>query len=447
MKTKVPKDYFVKYFIITICILITGGMIYLSNSIMLHILAFLFLTMCAVLIVRFDFYHPYVWYTPLFCIYSISHPVLYILDYSIVNAYTKSLMLYQWVALSVFLLIVTPKRVNIVKTRPIINKRFEFHYVNKYVLIGLSLVLLVTILYISQLGHQNKRELFDMNSLIVFIGFRAVHIFLLVYTLELIKGYLMFNKLNIKLILYSFTIIFFLFLFSGERDLILRHILLTFFIHYIFNENSFKNRKKYIYLAIIAMIFMPILNSIKYIGVGMGLNKNIYNNLFVSFFTSDFSSASTNLQLLLLNSEYKSIFNGYSIFIDILRSLDVFNIYQGEYFSSAKWFNNIVFRDRTSGMGFTLVGEGYLNYGILGVVLIYSFISILIKKLYFKSFKNTLIFILYIFSIPIYIYSIRGDLVSIFSPLIGQILLSVVILKSINSIVKGIKYKSIRCSK
>ncbi len=85
-------------------------------------------------------------------------------------------------------------------------------------------------------------------------------------------------------------------------------------------------------------------------------------------------------------------------------------------------------------MGFTIIGEGYLNFGYIGVVLWAIMLGLLVKKLYFSSKRSLTWLVIYVISIPTFIYSSRADLSNITSPLIKQTIIPLAILYVVNKI-------------
>lgn len=434
MVQKIDKNIFLKTFVIYTSIILSFLVVFISNNMTVHIFALLLLSLISVLVVKFDFYHPYTWYTPFFAMYSIAHPVLLFIGDSRINTYSKELMIVQLVGLATFLIVVSPKKIESNKIPEVFTKVTELNYINKYIYIVLYVFILLSAVYISQLGHQGKNELFKLGSPIVFLAFRLILVFFIIYSIGLIRR-VQKNEKKIKYVFFSSVPVIFLFLFSGERDLVLRFILLTFYVIYTFDVIVKGNsKKKYFLISIIGLLTLPFLATIKYIGLGRGINKAFFNDFLAGFFRSDFIAASTNLQLLIDNN-MDSYFSGYTFYTNFIRSIDIFKFNITSDFSSGKWFNDYFYSYTDTGMGFTLVGDGYINFGIFGVFLIYLFISLIIKFLYQRSSKDVLFYLIYLLTIPIYIYSIRGDLSTLLSPLFSQIVLTVIFIKLLNYII------------
>ncbi|HAK74627.1 MAG TPA: hypothetical protein DCP36_15705 [Sporomusaceae bacterium] len=107
------------------------------------------------------------------------------------------------------------------------------------------------------------------------------------------------------------------------------------------------------------------------------------------------------------------------------------------------WFKENYNSTSTVGYGFSLEAEGYLNFGILGVILTFLLIGILFQTCYLKFQKNTLTWnYIYLFLTPYYIYAIRGDSLMLFKGLVYGVFLFFFILFCS----QGLKLYIKRCS-
>jgi oligosaccharide repeat unit polymerase len=217
---------------------------------------------------------------------------------------------------------------------------------------------------------------------------------------------------------------FFIAIFLGERDVLLSYIL-VFLIFY--NTTYGMSLKAVIFCIVALMISIPILGSLKNIFTSSkGIDLNV-SDIAINLLNGEFRSAGFNINVLLSSSfELKY---GASLIYDLLRSLIPAFIYEFE--NSVSWYNNtyhpgIVAQGR--GYGFSLAAEGFINFSYFGVFLWFFIVGLLIRALYRGAVNNEVIRIIYCLSVPFFIYSLRGDLSSIFSPLLKQILIPYVIL-------------------
>ena len=427
-----PKKILTQYIHLISFIIISGLLLFFSNSVLVDILAFVILVIGALVIVRFDVSHPYVWFSTIFMLYSISYPILFLSGFTYdVYTYTKSLIFSEWLALTTFLLIVTPSKVDYSH----LNKNKKEVISSKILVYSVSIFVLITIFEVLSGGYSNKGEIYGGGSIIVFIGFRAALILLMVYAINLSIFALNRKKIDVKLSLYVFIVIFLLSFFSGERDLLIRFFVILSFVYYILVQNS-KITKEVIWFGAIGLLSIPLLNIFKYYGL-TGEIRSSQENFLIQFLTSDFMSASKNLQILLLDETSEGLFNGSSFLSAILRSLNLDKLPWFEITSSGQWFNEHYFGPNRAGQGFTLVGDGYVNFGYFGIVLLFIFIGLLIKLLYVNSNRGIHFFVYYILAIPVFMYTIRADLANILVPLVKQnlvfIILIIVLVKLLNN--------------
>ncbi|HET3243728.1 TPA: oligosaccharide repeat unit polymerase, partial [Streptococcus pneumoniae] len=96
--------------ILLVGVVFSGTLILCSenNDVTIPLFSMIFLSFMAMIIVKFNIFHPYVWYSSFFTIYSISYPLLYRMEY-INYGYTKDLIFMQWLALATLLLTLPSK--------------------------------------------------------------------------------------------------------------------------------------------------------------------------------------------------------------------------------------------------------------------------------------------------------------------------------------------------
>ena len=169
------------------------------------------------------------------------------------------------------------------------------------------------------------------------------------------------------------------------------------------------------------------------------------DNLIINFLSSDFSAHTRNLQALVENRT-EGVLGFQYLLSDISRILfammDIPN--------TARWFNDDImprYHLSGGGYGFTIIGEGYVTLGIVGIIFVMFVASYFLRYLYLNSTKSALYLALYIYMLPQCIYATRQDLICIFSPFIKHALLGFVLLKIIKNIFYGSKkVKKIRFS-
>jgi len=420
-----------------ILIIISSGFFY-SNLIGYHIISLLILVLGSMILVKFDILHPYTWFGGIYLLYSLSYPILYLLNSIHAQiGYSKEIMILQWLAYAVFFIFVSSSRIQKYETQ----KMYNIHPINRYIIVIAILIILVTISYLASLGNIKKTDIEE--TFIVFIGFRMGLILLVIYSIELINYINLKSKKIFYLIIVVFLTMFLLFLYSGERDFLYRFFIITFIT--IFAFSSKKNRlKMYISIPFVGLL-LPLINKIKFLGLRGEISSD-KENIIESILMSDFHAASRNLQTLINYKDSWDFFYGYTFLMDILNAFKL-SFLNHDNFATIRWYNERFFAEERAGQGFTIVGEGYINFGYLGVIVLFIFLSLIINLLYKNSNKNIYNFIIYVYSIPIFMYATRADLANIISPMLNYILITIIILWIINNFSKEIFMKNKNNSK
>lgn len=89
--------------------------------------------------------------------------------------------------------------------------------------------------------------------------------------------------------------------------------------------------------------------------------------------------------------------------------------------STASWLTWTLYGPRAAGTGFSIAGEGYLNFGIIGAFLHMVLLGIILRRLYlmFASNISASRTIMFVASIGIFVVNVRGDTNLMFAPLVN----------------------------
>ncbi|MBP3917179.1 O-antigen polymerase [Clostridium sp.] len=422
-------DKFRKYICLIIVIAISGSIIFFSNSIKMHILGMIVLCVGSMLIVKLDFAHPYVWYSGIFTLYSISYPILYLAGYHNKYGYTNELMIIQWIALVTFLIVVSPLDKIKLNTNSINIKNKNGRIVINVIIV----MILIGSVIIKSAGYSGKNDIYLSNNTFLNLVFLLSTLLIVMYTFELVNYINKCDSIDVKLIFKVCLSLAILVMFSGERDIIFRTLVVTVMILYILG----KLKNKHVMLMLpVGMLMLPLSHIYKYFFLTGNISGNMsfkLKDLLLSFLDGEFVSASRNMQILLNNESFtKGFLEGKGILNDFAR------IFLRTDFSNGMWFHNTFFTNSRTGYGFTMVGEGYINFGYMGVILVFTIIGLFIRYLYKNAARNIYYLTAYIYAIPLYMYAVRADLANIFSQFVKHLLLSLVlvcILKKIPGIV------------
>lgn len=166
--------------------------------------------------------------------------------------------------------------------------------------------------------------------------------------------------------------------------------------------------------------------------VGESLNEPL-----ISIFDGEFISAGKNLDTILSNKVNWDYFYGQTFLWDIPRSIIPARFYY--YQNSVGWFADQFHAARLrvgQGVGFSLAAEGFINFGYVGVILIFFVFAGLLSFLYNRSHRSFNSFIIYVLVAGFFIFTIRADLSNLFSPLFKQIFLPLLALAGVSSLLR-----------
>jgi oligosaccharide repeat unit polymerase len=371
-------------------------------------------------LVRFDPLHPVVWLSPFLFLYHFSVVILSVLNIRELQ-FAQEIIRIGWISIfvcSVLAVVLCSK--NLKFDYEIFKEKYKSHYINQLILIlyifCLILVLLHNVSFLS-LGIQTKAEATNSNILPLYFAHNWLT---LCYTLILARELFTKRKFPLLIFCLTFTLSIFSTLNLGERNIILSFLISTIFITYYY----YKPRKVFIFgLAGILVLLISFLGTLKNLFTRQSISLSS-SNVFTDLFSGEFISAGRNLEYIFQNPEKWSYFYGETLIWDLIRSIVPGSIYRVQ--STSYWYN-ITFHptavERGQGYGFSLSAEGYLNFGIVGVVIWMMIAMVLLSYLYNKAKRSIIWFSVYILSIPYFIYSIRGDLSSLLSPILKSVLL------------------------
>jgi oligosaccharide repeat unit polymerase len=417
--------------VLVISTIISMLLILISDSVAINFLAFFLLSMTAIALVKFDFVHPYFWFIPPFLMYQLSFPILEIyglLPSSPVRTYSMWL---SFLALVTFIYVVGPNRIEVIKPR--INS-FDSLVPTLYPIFILSLFAASAHLYfVLTSGAKTKSEIgLDTSLYRILIPFYSIII--LCYVLILSKETLKHKRaifLSTTMFLFSLATVSI----SGQRDILLRVVLAAVFVLSIYGTN--RNKKITGFLLLLTTISIPRLADLRNVALTGEITSRNTSNFIEDFATSEFTSASRNLEILIQYQDSWNFFHGATFINDF--TYVFFRI--GE--TAGMWFNREFFFKAYQvgvGYGFSLVGEGYMNFGAIGVVITFALFAFLVRILYRQSAKNWIALMIYLLSIPIFLYSIRGDFGTVLAYLLKHIALPLLIIWAIGTVLRPLQY-------
>ncbi|MFP7492492.1 O-antigen polymerase [Terribacillus saccharophilus] len=413
-----------KYMLLNSCIIVFSVFVFYFDSITLILIMNVLLILASLWVVKFDITHPYTWFTPFYVLYTISFSLLFItnnlLVYMDISSLIQSLRL-SWVGLITFLFVVSPKRyISRIKKS---NITYSISVANTLLIVSLIGIMLMS-LYVLQSGAGSKKEIALSTSPILTLGYYSIQIYTLSYSMILISNLKRKEKLNRWFVGITILIALLVIFVVGERDFLLRITVVTLLIVNVFVRKL--PVFKLVSYGVIGLFLIGILQNLKNLFVSSDRAGSDQSNLMLTIFGGEFTSSGRNFYTL-VNNNLDSFFSSNTTLIsDIKYALLNLPFLQGETFTPTAWFNEVFYSEYVSsggGKGFTLVGEGYLNYGVLGIVMWFAILAFLVRLFYLRSRTNIYWFIGYILLIPMTIYCMRADLAILLSFIIKYILL------------------------
>ena len=217
--------------ILLVCVVFSGALILCSenNDVIIPLFSMIFLSFMSMIIVQFNIFHPYVWYSSFFTIYSISYPLLYRMEY-INYGYTKDLIFMQWLALATLLLTLPSKSIVLDQRKIKLNNKnylLFFNNINTF-------ITTVAIIYLLGSGFRNKGEIYSGANIVIMLVFSLVYFMILIHTYQLFiqlstkKWRLLNYNTNTAIVICLFSIV------TGERDYMFTLFLLDVIIFFYF---------------------------------------------------------------------------------------------------------------------------------------------------------------------------------------------------------------------
>ena len=411
--TSVTKE---KRIIILLSILLVAINGLVSNC-LVQVISFWVFMAAVVVIMKFDFVHPYIWYLGMQTLYYTAYPILYVLGYNRTIEYTPEPMFLASI-MTLILVVLFPGEHKSGKLKKSIE--LDTPFLKKIIHIFSGVALLTVVLIVIN-GFETKNQMYGSTFGFLYqLVFSGALIYMNMGTCLVSDSLERKKHLDIKLILELGISVLLLTLFSGERDLIIRFLVVMIMVLKFFNIIK---TKTFIILVLSFVVLIPLTKIMKYFfltGELTGtLSLSSLGDLLNDFLSGEFTSASRNLQILVNSEEtVKGVMGGKTFLSDIVR------ITGYAPFSAQHWYQRTFFPNETVGKGFTLIGEGYINFGYVGVVIVGIVIGCLVRFLYLNHTKNIFYLFIYFCSIPLFIYANRADLANIFSPMVRQVLLS-----------------------
>lgn len=370
--------------------------------------------------------NPLTWFPPVFFMYSVSFPMLVFFKKENYIIGIEHALFLEWVALVVLIVVLSiPVKYKVsFESNELVNiRKIVFPiYIVSLIMSGVYLT------YIYTTGLNTKYSIaLDQSIFSNLEPFFSIFVlsFLILFTYNLVIN----GKISKILLVSSLGFTILILFVAGERDLFLRAIIgMVFLIHCLYKKIK---KKTLLLLGLIGIISIPILSNLK--NFAFDVKEFSFGDSIISeIFGGEFMSASRNLTFLIAKPDLWNFFRGETLIWDIQVAT------MGDAISPGAWFNQTFFPNlvaRGGGNGFTLVGEGYMNFGVIGVIIAFFVLGLFLKYLYINAYKNLILLIVYVATIPIVIYAIRGDFATIITHFLKHILIPLVIVYIVKIII------------
>lgn len=274
------------------------------------------------------------------------------------------------------------------------------------IILFLNIICLLSALFIATQGLTSKREVMDSlgGSTLSFMLSFFVLLSVALFNSQM-NHFLRHNKFSFMSFWYilSLAVLLFGYGVTGERDYIFRYAFMVYIFLFTFSR---KFRFYYPFGALFLLVLLlPLSQSFK--GFLLSEQEAGTTSLDIKLFEGEFISAGRNLDYIV--SLDLDDMHGVTYLWDLKRSL----VPGSEQMSTGKWFNEYLRvkygNSGESGWGFSLVAEGYLNFGLVGVFIQYFVLSMITLFVYRLSHRGRYFLLYYLFYAASFVYVQRAD--------------------------------------
>jgi oligosaccharide repeat unit polymerase len=390
--------------------------------------AFTAVAVTALIVARRTLLHPYIWYTPPFFLYGAAYPILVWLGDVAPAGPLRATLLLEWLALATFVMVVGPAEARVPQLRPLASPS---RTVGWLLLGAASVPCFLLVSSVQSSGLMNSRQIVSNSNL-----FTTYHwgFSILTFAYLVLLGDAVVRKkrlwLPAALMAVGFGWGVLSLLIAGQRADIFRVLWVSLLMMHVLSPQFRRGRVTAIALALLFLV--PLGQQLKSsLVAGRGAPSTRQMGAVSEVLHSEFVSASQNLSLVIV-AWADTRYYGQTLWWDLLITLQPTFLFPNNRPSSITTeFNAQLYREvlaNGGGEGFTLVGEGYTNFGPLGVVLWFALIGLFVKRLYLRSARGLLAVITYVMVTPVLMFATRGDLSNIMSQCTKHVLLPVLLI-------------------
>ena len=423
---KIKTTTFLVYFYM---LMATIMLIFLNNLICFCIISLLLVALIIILF-KIDIKNPLVLFISFFILYQISFPILQNKGFNFFGfePIHEFYFIYSWIATISFILFYGNFN-NIHYNKEMIYQK-KSNVVILRIIYGLfAMISIIASFYIIKNGYNSKYDLAHSGIPLITVGTIS-------YTILIIFPLFFFLTTNIKRFekisigIFNFLLLLFGVFTFGERSFLLNYMIVLLINYVSFYKLRFRKMAPIFMLCILIYSFSSSLKMILSSNRYISKSNNDYG-IVVNFLNSNFPSAGYNFNYL-LNHNQNSVLKGKSYIYDFLSPVD--DIVPIGKYNPSKWYQSTFWKNRKTGVGFSLVGEGYANFGLLGIIIEMFLLARIIKFFYLLSNKNYYYYIINLGCLSLSLYACRQSLASIISPIFKYYILLAVIIYYVNRI-------------
>lgn len=421
-----------RWYLVLFFALVSGVLVFANDEPLTNVVGLGVLTIAGIIATGVDLAHPYTWFGVSFFAYSASTPILVAMhEASAVGSLHKALTL-EWIALVAFLVAVGPA-----KRTPVFTANLDKIVSSAKFLYGLCF--LASVVFVAAAwfgGYTDKLQLLRSNSFWLKLS-SAFPVMSLAFAVLVTATILRRRRPPWGLLVFTLGWTSFALLVTGERDFVYRAILIAaLLMHSLYRHIG---RMGIAVLIIAAFGFVPLLASLKVVLISHEKVDVSFSRIVVGALSDEPATASRNLDVLLSQPDAEGKEGGRTLLQDIRRAALPSSFFpQGDDPTSV--FNRTFYPNYVAGgggVGFTLVGEGYLNFGALGVGMWFAFLGLVIRALYSRSAHSPIWLVAYVTMVPIAVYIIRADFSNLMAQSTKHVLIPIMLLYAGRSVLRN----------
>lgn len=314
----------------------------------------------------------------------------------------QSILVFIWATLGIFLGSLIP-RVNINRSISVKSGQGKKIISNLIIITSIFNVIALIVLMskINIVLHFDKGYL--LSDSLFFLVHRNYTLFMFIIIPIIYYLKTIYHERN-KLILYNIIFYFIYMILTQERDFVL--VLLSMILIYHYHINRIKLKMIFsIFLGVITLF--SSLFAFRVTSAGGEMESSAIENLL---------NQGSNITIVSNIIYYVDIYGhtyGYTYYQSLINLTPSFIYRLGMPLTD--WFVITFFPTSSSGYGFGLDAEAYLNGGYIMCFMFFTFITYIVNNLFIGMKKGSLILgSLFCFIFPFFLYSIRGDSLMLF---------------------------------